>query len=104
MSVDNRIDINDCEDDTVTFTTSGGALGTNVDPGAFFEGAYAATLVMLNAIDKADSTKLEDLKKVLHTEKVATPIGDINFDENGDAIGIGFSMYVVQDGAYVVVK
>jgi branched-chain amino acid transport system substrate-binding protein len=74
------------------------------DPGAFFEGAYAATMVMLNAIDKAGSTKLEDLKKVLQTEKVATPVGDIKFDEHGDAIGIGFSMYVVKDGQYVVVQ
>ena len=74
------------------------------DPGAFFEGAYAATVVMLNAIDKAGSTKLEDLKKVLQTEKVATPIGNINFDEKGDAIGIGFSMYVVDNGVYIVVK
>jgi branched-chain amino acid transport system substrate-binding protein len=74
------------------------------DPGAFFEGAYAATVVMLNAIEKAGSTNLEDLKKVLQTEKVATPVGDINFDENGDAIGVGFSMYVVDNGQYVVVK
>ncbi len=74
------------------------------DPGAFFEGAYAATVVMLNAIDKAGSTKLEDLKKVLQTEKVATPVGEINFDEHGDAIGIGFSMYVVKDGQYIVVR
>ncbi|MGW8195650.1 MAG: branched-chain amino acid ABC transporter substrate-binding protein [Desulforhopalus sp.] len=74
------------------------------DPGAFFEGAYAAAVVMLNAIEQAGSTKLEDLKKVLHTEKVDTPVGKINFDENGDAIGVGFSMYVVQDGSYVVVK
>lgn len=74
------------------------------DPGAFFEGAYAATVAMLHAIEKADSTKLEDLKKVLQTEKVATPVGDINFDKNGDAIGVGFSMYVVENGNYVVVK
>lgn len=74
------------------------------DPGAFFEGAYAATVAMLNAIEKADSTKLEDLKKVLQNEKVATPVGDISFDEHGDAIGVGFSMYVVKDGAYVVVQ
>ncbi len=74
------------------------------DPGAFFEGAYAATVVMLNAIEKADSTKLEDLKKVLQTEKVATPVGNISFDKNGDAIGVGFSMYVVENGKYVVVK
>lgn len=72
------------------------------DPGAFYEGAYAATIVMLNAIEKAGSTKLEDLKKVLQTEKVATPVGEINFDKNGDAIGVGFSMYVVKDGKYVV--
>jgi len=74
------------------------------DPGAFFEGAYAATIAMLNAIEKADSTKLEDLKKVLQNEKVATPVGDVSFDKNGDAIGVGFSMYVVKDGKYVVVK
>jgi branched-chain amino acid transport system substrate-binding protein len=74
------------------------------DPGAFFEGAYAATVVMLNAIEKSGSTKLEDLKKVLHTEKVPTPVGNINFDKNGDAIGVGFSMYVVENGKYVVVK
>jgi len=74
------------------------------DPGAFFEGAYAATVVMLNAIEKAGSTDLDALKKVLETEKVPTPVGDINFDENGDAIGVGFSMYVVKDGQYVVVK
>lgn len=76
----------------------------SADPGAFYEGAYAATLVMLNAIEKADSTDLEALKNVLQTEKVETPVGNINFDANGDAIGVGFSMYVVDNGAYVVVK
>ncbi len=74
------------------------------DPGAFFEGAYAATVVMLNAIEKAGSTNLDDLKKVLQTEKVATPVGAINFDKSGDAVGVGFSMYVVENGKYVVVK
>ncbi len=74
------------------------------DPGAFFEGAYAATVVMLNAIEKAGSTNLDDLKKVLQSEKVATPIGNISFDKNGDAVGIGFSMYVVENGKFVVVK
>ena len=74
------------------------------DPGAFFEGAYAATVVMLNAIEKANSTKLEDLKKVLQTEKVDTTVGKINFDEKGDANGVGISMYVVEKGKYVLVK
>jgi len=71
------------------------------DPGAFFENAYSATLAMLNAIEKADSTDLEALKKVLQTEKVDTPIGNIYFDEKGDAIGVGFSVYQVQNGEFV---
>ncbi len=74
------------------------------DPGAFFENAYAATLVMLNAIEKAGSTDLEALKKVLQTEKVDTPVGSINFDERGDAIGVGFAVYQVQDGKFVEMK
>ncbi len=71
------------------------------DPGAFFENAYSATLAMLNAIDKADSTDLEAVKKALQTEKVDTPVGTIYFDEKGDAIGVGFSVYQVKDGAFV---
>lgn len=74
------------------------------DPGAFFDNAYAATMVMLNAIEKAKSTKLADMKKVLETEKVDTPVGAINFDAKGDANGVGFSMYVVEKGKYIVVK
>ena len=31
---------------------------------------------MLHAIEKAGSTDLADLKKVLQTEKVATPVGE----------------------------
>ncbi len=74
------------------------------DPGAFFENAYSATLVMLNAIEKAGSTDLEALKKVLQAEKVDTPVGSINFDANGDAIGVGFAVYQVQDGQFVEIK
>lgn len=71
------------------------------DPGAFFENAYAATLAMVNAIEKAGSTDLEALKKALQTEKVDTPLGNIYFDEKGDAIGVGFSVYQVQSGKFV---
>ncbi len=71
------------------------------DPGAFFENAYSATLALLNAIEKADTTELEAVKKALHTEKVDTPIGSIYFAENGDAIGVGFSIYQVQNGTFV---
>ncbi len=71
------------------------------DPGAFFLNAYSASLALLNAIEKTGSTDYDVLKKALQTEFVATPIGIIRFDERGDAIGVGFSMYQVQNGVYV---
>ncbi len=71
------------------------------DPGAFFENAYSAMLAMTNAIEKAGSTDLAALKKVLQSEKVETPLGAISFDQKGDAIGVGFSVYQVKNGAFV---
>lgn len=74
------------------------------DPGAFFLNAYAGTLALLNAIEKAGSTDYDAISKALRTEYVETPLGKIRFDERGDATGIGFSMYQVQNGAYVELK
>lgn len=74
------------------------------DPGAFFLNGYAATLALLNAIDKANSTDYAAIEKALKTEYVETPLGKIKFDEKGDAIGIGFSVYQVQKGVYVEVE
>ena len=74
------------------------------DPGAFYENAYSAALALLNAIEKAGSTDMAAVVKALQTEKVATPVGNIHFDAKGDAVGVGFAMYVVKDGAYVEVK
>lgn len=74
------------------------------DPGSFYENAYAAALVTVNAIQKAGSTDLAALKKVLQSDKVDTPLGNIYFDEKGDAIGVGFSIYQVKDGKFVEVK
>ncbi|MGL1932941.1 MAG: branched-chain amino acid ABC transporter substrate-binding protein [Desulfotalea sp.] len=71
------------------------------EKGAFFENAYSATLAIVNAIDKADSTDFDKVKKALQTEKVDTPIGNIYFDAGGDAVGAGFSVYQVQDGKFV---
>ncbi len=76
----------------------------NADPGAFYENAYSAMLAMTNAAAKAGSTDLAALKKVLQTEKVDTPVGSISFDEKGDAIGVGFSVYQVKDGVFVELK
>jgi len=74
------------------------------EPGAFFDNAVAAALALTNALAKAGSTDPAAIAKVLHTEDVATPFGKIHFDEKGDAIGVGFSMYQVKDGTYIQVK
>ncbi len=74
------------------------------EPGAFYLNAYAATQALLNAIQKSGSINYADLSKALKTEYVETPLGSISFDDKGDAIGVGFSMYQVQNGVYVEVK
>ena len=55
-------------------------------------------------LKKAGSTDYDALTKALKTEWVETPIGKIKFDDRGDAIGAGFSVYQVKDGAYVELK
>ncbi|MCG8452079.1 MAG: branched-chain amino acid ABC transporter substrate-binding protein [Spirochaetales bacterium] len=71
------------------------------DPGAFFINAYAAATAMMNAIDKAGSTEGDAIMSALRSEYVETPLGSISFDEKGDAIGVGFAVYQVQNGVYV---
>lgn len=74
------------------------------DPGAFFDSAHAAAVALLNAIEKAGSTDMADITKALQTNDVATTVGKIHFDERGDAVGVGFAVYQVQNGQYVEVK
>lgn len=74
------------------------------EPGAFFLNAYAATLAVTNAIQKAGSTNYDAIVKALRTEYVETPLGKISFDERGDVIGFGFSIYQVKDGKFVELK
>ena len=71
------------------------------DPGAFFLNAYAAVQALLNAIEKAGTTDYDAVAKALKTEYVETPLGKIKFDQRGDAEGVGFSMYQVENGVYV---
>jgi branched-chain amino acid transport system substrate-binding protein len=74
------------------------------DPGAFFLNAYSATLALLNAIQKSGSIEYESIRMALQNEYVETPLGKIRFDKNGDAEGVGFSMYQVKNGTYVEIK
>lgn len=70
-------------------------------PGAFFLTAYAATLALANAISKAGTAAHGDVSKALKTEYVDTPLGNIIFDEHGDVVGMGFTVYQVQNGKFV---
>jgi branched-chain amino acid transport system substrate-binding protein len=62
---------------------------------------YGLCQILWEAIEKAGSTDYDAISKALKTEMVETPLGKIKFDENGDATGIGFSVYQVQNGAFV---
>jgi branched-chain amino acid transport system substrate-binding protein len=74
------------------------------DPGAFFLNAYAASIALLNAIEKAGSTDYDAISNALKTQYVETPLGKIRFDKRGDAEGVGFSMYRVKNGTYFELK
>lgn len=74
------------------------------EPGAFFDNAVAAALALTNALAKSGSTDKAALAGALHSDEVATPFGNIHFDNKGDATGIGFSMYQVKDGNYVQIQ
>ena len=74
------------------------------EPGNFFYQAYAAAQALLNAVEKAGTTDYEKVVNVLRTEYVETPLGKIRFDEKGDAEGVGFSVYQVQNGKFVEIK
>lgn len=74
------------------------------EPGAFYLNAYSAMLAILNAIQKAKSTEPGAVMKALRTHPTDTPLGKIKFDNRGDAIGVGFSMYQVKNGIYVELK
>jgi len=71
------------------------------EPGAFFHNAYAATIALLTAIKNANSTDGQAIMEALRSNYVDTPLGNISFDAKGDATGMEFSVYQVQNGEYV---
>jgi len=71
------------------------------EPGAFFIEAYAAAIALLTAIENANSTDGQAIMDALRSNYVDTPLGNISFDEKGDATGVEFSVYQVQNGEYV---
>ncbi len=74
------------------------------DAGAFYDNAVSAAIALLTAIKNAGSTDYDAIVKALRTQEANTPVGSIKFDDRGDAIGVGFAMYQVQNGKYVELK
>ncbi len=74
------------------------------DPGAFFQEGYSAALALLNAIEKAGTTDYAKVVEALQTQYVETPVGKVKFDQKGDAEGVGFTVYNVENGAFVEMK
>lgn len=75
-----------------------------VPAGAFYDNAYAASVALLTAIQNAGSTDTDKIMEALRTNYVDTPLGKIKFDAKGDAEGIGFSIYKVENGDFVEQK
>lgn len=71
------------------------------EPGFGYYNAYAAAQALLDAIAKTNSTETKDLISALRENYVDTPIGKIRFNDQGDADGLGLSVYQVKDGQFV---
>ncbi|MBV8354821.1 MAG: branched-chain amino acid ABC transporter substrate-binding protein, partial [Candidatus Eremiobacteraeota bacterium] len=74
------------------------------DPGPYSANAYAAALVIIDAVNKAAKssgkmpTRAEVLKNVQATKDIQTPIGTVGFDKNGDTTNGVLSFYKIQGG------
>lgn len=76
----------------------------NSTHGAFYINAYAAMQTLVNALKKAKATDFDSIANVMRSDMVDTSVGKIKFDAKGDAIGVGFTMFQVQNGKYVELK
>ncbi len=72
-------------------------------PGNYGLEAHAGIIAVFNAIEKANSTKGEDIGKMLRAESVSTTLGNISFDQYGDVVGSGFAIYQVQNADFTAV-
>jgi branched-chain amino acid transport system substrate-binding protein len=61
---------------------------------------YAAIQAFAAAAEKAQSIKLDDLSKALHSMTAETVIGPLSWDEKGDITDPKFVFYVWKDGQY----
>jgi branched-chain amino acid transport system substrate-binding protein len=76
----------------------------NYDPEGYTLYTYAALQVFKDAAEKAKSTKVDDLAKVLHGGTYQTVIGKIAFDKKGDIENPEYVFFVWKDGKYAQQK
>jgi len=75
------------------------------DPEGYTLYTYAAVQVFAIAAEKAKSTQLDDLTKVLQSGMAfQTVIGSLKFDKKGDIVNPEFVFYVWKDGQYTQIK
>jgi branched-chain amino acid transport system substrate-binding protein len=68
--------------------------------GAFFDNGVAAAIALLSAIQTAGGTDTDAVVAALRGSEADTPIGRIRFDDKGDALGVGMSIYQIKNGQY----
>jgi len=73
----------------------------NQQPGNFGLQAHAAFSALVKAIETAQSTDPQKIRHQLQTQQVESTLGKIGFDEKGDVVGPGFSVYQVQNHHFV---
>jgi branched-chain amino acid transport system substrate-binding protein len=77
---------------------------TGYEPEGYALFNYAAVMIYADAVKKANSTKLPDVLKALHSNPFATIIGTIQFDAKGDVTAPAYRVYNWKDGAYIYAK
>jgi branched-chain amino acid transport system substrate-binding protein len=70
------------------------------DPGTFFITGYTCMQALAAAAEKAGTVEYDAMRAAMFEITVDSPMGPIGFDENGDIVGAGFSVYRVTDGKY----
>lgn len=69
-------------------------------PGNFGLQAHAAFTALVKAIEAGRSTDADQIKKQLQSQEVDTTLGKISFDQRGDIVGAGISLYQVKNGKF----
>lgn len=70
------------------------------EPGFGYYNAYAAAQALIDALAKTGGEGGARLKEELRANPVDTPLGRINFNDQGEAAGVALSIYQVRDGKF----